>query len=185
MDKGQVEDTRAFEKAMRTLRHELPDHMRAWNLSTMVAEVQRLVSTEKTQNRLRSFTRQVLHLSGNQHKRIGAWLRDPSLLTVADAHIVLCALAKMPAPPVAVVPQRIEVTTSNLNRKLVAFVITNFNSLDMLTAEAGITPADAFDGDRMQLRKAMERLCARFGVRAVFSDRSATRSHPLQSSDLD
>jgi len=180
MNLGEINDTPAFTEARRTLCAELPEHMRTWSLAMMIVEVRRLINSEDQQNRVRAFSRRVLKLHGPKYLRVAQWLRDPSLLSIEDACLVLRALATETVTS----PVIQESGSTELNRKLVMHTITSFNSLDMLTAEAGITSSDLFDGDRMQLQKAMERLCARFGMSVAFSDPSASRNQRVHPSDL-
>jgi hypothetical protein len=183
MKLAQIADTPTYLEARQSVAAELPDSMRTWSLATMIAEVRGRVDNEESQNRLRSFTRNVLKLQGTQHKRIGAWLRNPTLLTADDARIVLRALADLStrALPAPLPAMRQEAT--DFNRKLRGYIITTINSLDALTAGA-IEPRDFFDGDRMNIRASMERLCARFGITATFSDPSAALNKRVRSDEL-
>lgn len=179
-----VIDTPAFLEARRIVDAELPDFMRTWTLAMTIEMVLRRIQSYDDQRPVRGFSRHVLKLSGNQHARVSRWLRDPSLLTVEDACIVLRALANEEALTTPREPPVDETTPSPLARKLVAHTITTLNSVDMLTSGA-ISPADLFDGDRMHIRGVMERLCGRFGIHATFSDPSAKRNQRMHANDLD
>ena len=69
-------------------------------------------------------------------------------------------------------------------RKLIDHTTTLFNSLMILVLEAGVNPDDLYDGDRIQIRIALKKVCDAFGIDVVFPEPEAARNQPVTQQDL-
>ena len=74
--------------------------------------------------------------------------------------------------------------TAGMIRKLIDHTTTLFNSLMILVVEAGVNPGDLYDGDRIQVRIALKRVCDAFGIAVVFPEPEAARNKPVTGQEL-
>ena len=74
--------------------------------------------------------------------------------------------------------------TAGMIRKLIDHTTTLFNSLMILVLEAGVNPDDLYDGDRIQIRIALKKVCDAFGIDVVFPEPEAARNQPVTRQDL-
>lgn len=176
----------AFDAAMRLARPSLPAHARDWTLEETVAALRRAISENTPpadKNKIRHFTVNVLRLRGETFVRVRKWMKGADTLEesalVAILRNVACANPPAgPAAPAAPVPVR-----PDLNAGVVTHVVSTMNSLSGLVSKTGIVPSDAYDGDRMQMKSAIEKLCRSFGLEAVIEPVRA-RNVPVTQADL-
>lgn len=165
-----------------------------------------------TRNAIRYFCRHYLNMSGQKFENMRQWLAGTAIMpaeTIAAVLRALQALAngtfsepvatkhsqatKPAASPKARSPQRAALAAPpaqpagsalGIKRKVLDLLISQLNSMLGLFAECGITPADVFDGDRMQIVSALQKICPRLGIKAIFSEPDATHNQPLTKEDL-
>jgi hypothetical protein len=205
-DRSQIE---VFEQVRDQMVSEVSAEVLKWDFGTMLQKLRRAVEEkttvggERNPNPLRFFTRNYLKLSGEAFRKVRKWLDGSAAMSADDVTVVLRTLntiyygegIETPVAPIrAPRPTRPErkrnsvaaptaTPLKGVRRKLIDHTISLCNSLVGLTAETGINPEDVLDGDRMQVRSALERICDAYGIEAIFPEPGKVRT-PVTAEDL-
>lgn len=168
---------------------------------------------EGDSNATRSFCHRFLHMPHQSHtttyEQISACFKGRGQLSTETIVVILRSLkawkdgtlpvVEVSKPPKPVdhrsckllaatgiaTPEMIgEKTKPGIARKLIDHTISLFNSLVGLVVESGITPTDVFDGDRMQIRGALQKICDAFGINVIFPEPDPARNQPVTGEDL-
>lgn len=173
-------DSSAFLRTRAALQDQLSPEMGKWNLSKLLTELRTAINSCGQKNRcLRYFSRHQLNLKGERHKRVTGWFLQPSSMTEKEVSLVFRTLLRLRTDGGGVVKKERDV-----KRRLINHAITLFNSFDRVISEAGVSPSDCTDGDRMEIQDAMKRFCEAFGIRAKFSDPSEKLSRPVTAEEI-
>ena len=162
-----------------------------------------------TRNAVRFFCRHYLNMKGEAFHETRQWLTGDLVMPSASIQLVLRTLKALndgtfTETDAAVWPAKTELQSRKelastvippiktptshskpgVARKLVDHTISMFNSLVGLIVESGVAPKDVFDGDRMQIRGALQKICDASGIDVVFPEPDAARNQPVTREDL-
>ncbi len=162
-----------------------------------------------TRNAVRFFCRHYLNMKGEAFNETRRWLTGEKSMSSAEIQLVLRTLKalndgtfvepdskpsaseteydscrELAAAVIPTVGQPITQPKPGVVRKLIDHTISLFNSLVGLIVESGVQPSDVFDGDRMQIRGALQKICDAFGINVVFPEPDAARNQPVTRDDL-
>src|SRR4051812_24689104 len=73
---------------------------------------------------------------------------------------------------------------SSVKHRIVDHANTTFTSLAHLFEQAKIEPADLYDGDRMRIIGAFQKICKVVGIEASLRDPSESKARPLTRRDM-
>lgn len=193
-----------YEETKGRLANELGIDVLKWDFDTMLKKLgeaiheQTKVDGKRHRHAIRYFARHFLKMSGEAYNKVSPWLTRKSPMSVDEITLVLRTLnhiyfrevgnGSLKNQPARVGHQsdasRTHHTTYNgVIRKLIDHSISILNSLIGLIAEAGVSSSDVLDGDRMQIRSALQRVCGAYGIKVVFTE--SKKSHtPVTRDDL-
>ncbi len=163
-----------------------------------------------TRNAVRFFCRHYLNMRGESFHEARHWLSGKSPMLEKDIQLVLRTLKALgdatfleieiqqqpkngdehdscralAAVEISVAELPTNRPGSGVIRKLIDHTISLFNSLVGLIVESGVAPADVYDGDRMQIRGALQKICDAFAITVVFPEPNAARNQPVTREDL-
>lgn len=196
-----------FEEAKQSIAHELKAEVFAWDFSAMLSHWKAVIEdirlNQKTgRNPMRFFARHYLDLRGQSPKEMRDWLGEKAVMPLGKIQLLLRFLngwngqraSAAPAPKKKKgrarprkresKPEPVTPKTTGMIRELVVHTTTIFNSAMILVLEAGVNPSDLFDGDRIQIRIALKKICDAFGIDVNFPEPETVRNKPITRRDL-
>jgi hypothetical protein len=185
MAQGQKE---IFEGAKKAISTELNPEILAWSFSEMLSQLRALIANKYPSSRerpVRSFCRRYLGMHGESYHEAQDWLSEKAFVPPEKVQLILRVLKSARdgtlSPAVTQKPEPEPATpgTTGMVRKLVDHTTTLFNSLMILVVEAGVSRRDLYDGDRIQIRIALKRVCDAFGIDVIFPEPEAARNQPV------
>ncbi|MDB5194462.1 MAG: hypothetical protein JWN50_476 [Parcubacteria group bacterium] len=184
--KGRIVDTQAFLNARKALMGELAGEMEQWDFSKLMEEFTAAIARTKDRNPLRLFARHELGYTGERHREVRLWLKNPEGMTISEITLVFVTLKRFRTKGRSPIVRREAAPSakSGQKREVVIHTITIFNSLESLMVSSGVKPKDVTDGDRMQLQKTFRKISDCVGLKIGFADSSAALNQPVTRGDL-
>ncbi len=139
----------------------------------LVAGLKLAIAGIKGPNKVRVYGRRVLGLKGDGFKRVSRWIADPAQMTSEEASLVARVLNL----------GKSELVTND-GRYVIDHTVSLLTSIRSLLGHANVRSTDINDSDRMYTHKALQDISAAFGIKAVFTDLSSSKSRPATREDL-
>ncbi len=184
-------DTEAYREAKAALASELSEEVRSWSFSHAIEVLKSEISKTSTKSKARTFARHHIGLRGGRFTELIQWIKYPSTMHVDEISLVLRALQKL-QPSETSLPEQVQAAEPEpgvsapdaRKEKTVAHFVTLLNSGNLLLDAHEIRPEDVFAGSRISIQLAMQQICKRFGIVAIFADPSAKMNEPMTRDDL-
>lgn len=181
--------TEVFEKAKQSIEKELDESMKSWSFSKMLKELKISIKSNSSgqKDAVRFFSRHYLKMTGERHQEVRRWLNNQSGMSVDEIVLVfrtLIFLRKNEPTNVAEKPKVATQPVSGLVRRIIDHTVGDLNSNVGLIVEAGITPDQAYDSDRMQIQSSIKKICASLGITVTFPELETTYGPSLTREDL-
>jgi hypothetical protein len=120
-------------------------------------------------DRAKYFARHTLRMPGDGFKRLRSWFKDPSSMTPEDEELVRKALGLPSNPPV------VRHGSGNATREIVDHTISLINSVSDLISRSSIAQGEIREGDRLQMKSAVTKICNAAGIPVRFADKPSRR----------
>lgn len=200
--------TAIFDEALASIGEEIQPEMVKWDFPKMIEVLRAAIishSPRKKGKAIRHFSRNFLHIHGNGYLDVQRWTRNEVAMSKEEIILVLRTLSRLDkepaqqvsiqqAPVVSSKPKRgrppgsrnkdKKIMGAGIQRKVVDHTISSLNSLVGLITEAKVTRDAVFDGDRMQMVGALQRMCSSFGINAVFPEKDSADNQPLTMQEM-
>jgi hypothetical protein len=189
----------AFDSVKKKLADTLSAEILSWDFPTTLNKLDQAIETHSSpvsHNGVRHFSRHYLKLAGDRYRRVRRWITGKEAMTAEEITLVLKTLSDLesgkkvkivekhfPKSDTVIISEPRVRDASGVTHKLVDHSISIMNSLLGLIIESGLRPSDVYDGDRMQIINALQRICPAMGIKVNFPE---AESHfiPVTKQDI-